>query len=115
MVSEQIGHLVENLVGKFILMELKGTYTEVFTEDCRKVNPIPCPDEVDERPIYCALLSCARQKELCECYELELGETYYFVAVDKNGGVITYKILVTDEGTKILGSMLTLPCRGMER
>ena len=114
MSGEEIEHLVEKPVGKFILMELKGLYTEVLTEDCRRVNPIPCPDEVNERPIHCALLPCSKQRELCECYELELGKTYYFVAVDKNGGVITYKILVTNEGTKILGSMLSLPCRGMQ-
>jgi hypothetical protein len=94
---------------KYVLKTVKGTYTEILTEKCEKVNPIPCPDEVDEQPFLCALLPCSKQKELCECYELEVGKSYYFVTVDKKGRVLTYKVLVTSEKTDILEILLTLP------
>ena len=101
---------------RYILKTMKGTYTKILTEKCEKVNPIPCPDEVNEQPFQCALLPCSKQRELCECYELEVGKTYYFVTVDKKGRVITYKILVTERRTEILEIILTLPlaCKGGE-
>jgi len=98
----------------FILKTIKGVYAEVLDERCNVVKPIPCPDEVDEQPIQCALLPCNKQRELCECYELVIGETYYFVTNEK-GKVVTYKVLVTERKTEILEIMLTLPsCRGGE-
>jgi len=99
----------------FILKTIKGVYAEVLDEKCRRIEPKPCPDEVDEQPIQCALLPCNKQRELCECYELVVGETYYFVTNEK-GRVVTYKILVTERKTEILEIMLTLPlaCRGGE-
>jgi hypothetical protein len=96
----------------YILKVVKGVYTQVMDEKCNVVRPIPCSDEVDEQSIQCALLPCSKQKELCECYELEVGRTYYFVSVDKKGKVVTYKILVTKKKTEIVEIMLTLPpCR----
>jgi hypothetical protein len=97
---------------KYILMTIKGTYTQIMDEKCNVVKPIPCSDEVDERPIQCALLPCSKQRELCECYELVVENTYYFVSNVK-GRVLTYKILVTERKTEILEIMLTLPlCMG---
>jgi len=107
---------VEGLTGKkYILKTVKGVYAKIMDEKCNVVKPIPCPDEVDEQPIQCALLPCNKQRELCECYELVVGETYYFVTNEK-GKVVTYKILVTERRTEILEIMLTLPlaCRGGE-
>ncbi len=105
---------MEKPTGKFILKTVKGVYDKIMDEKCNVVKPIPCPDEVDEQPIQCALLPCNKQRELCECYELEIGRTYYFVAGEKKKSV-TYKVLVTERKTEILEIMLTLPlCRGGE-
>jgi hypothetical protein len=107
---------VEGPTGKkYILKTVKGVYAKIMDEKCNVVKPIPCPDEVDEQPFQCALLPCNKQRELCECYELVVGETYYFVTNEK-GRVVTYKILVTERKTEILEIMLTLPlaCKGVE-
>jgi len=100
---------------KYILKTVKGVYAKIMDEECRRIEPIPCPDEVDEQPFQCALLPCNKQRELCECYELVVGGTYYFVTNEK-GRVLTYKILVTERKTEILEIMLTLPlaCKGVE-
>ena len=101
---------VEGPTGKkYILKTVKGVYAQIMDEKCNVVKPIPCPDEVDEQPFYCALLPCNRQRELCECYELVVGNTYYFVTVDKKGRVVTYKILVTESKTDIVEILLTTP------
>jgi hypothetical protein len=101
--------------GKFILRALKSMYSVVLDEVCNVIKPIPCPEdlsEINEDVVWCRIVG---KTEMCTCYELEIGKTYYFVAGGKDK-VVTYKILVTERKTEILEIMLTLPlaCRGVE-
>jgi len=89
--------------GKFILRVLKSMYSAVLDEKCNVVRPIPCLEDykINEDVVWCRM---AGKPEMCICYELEVGKTYYFVSKS-----VTYKVLVTDKKTDIVEISLAPP------
>ena len=94
--------------GKFILRALKSMYSVVLDEKCNVVRPIQCPEDlskINEDVVWCRM---AGKTEMCICYELEVGKTYFILAGEKKK-TVTYKILVTDKKTDIVEISLALP------
>ena len=101
--------------GKFILRALKSMYSVVLDEKCNVVRPIQCPEDykINEDVVWCRMTS---KPEMCICYELEVGKTYYFISTsEEKKKTVTYKVLVTDKKTDIVEiSLAPPPCMGGE-
>jgi hypothetical protein len=98
---------------KFILRVLRMMYSVVMDEECRRIEPVPCPDlsKINEDVVWCRI---AGKPEMCICYELEVGKTYYFISTsEEKKKTVTYKVLVTDKKTEIVEISLAPPtCMG---
>jgi NDP-sugar pyrophosphorylase family protein len=102
---------------KYILRVLRIMYSVVMDEKCRRIEPVPCPEDlskINEDVVWCRITS--KPKEVCVCYELEVGKTYYFISTnEKKKKSVTYKVLVTDKKTDIVEfSLAPPPCIGGE-
>jgi len=109
---------VEGPTGKkYILRVLRIMYSVVMDEKCKRIEPVPCPEDlsrINEDVVWCRITS--KPKEVCVCYELEVGKTYYFISMnEKKKKSVTYKVLVTDKKTDIVEiSLAPPPCMGVE-